>query len=149
VERVDANLDQLHVLLRHRLLLQAHGFKGLLSLSEETPLNDAPVAKGNDGHAVRLDLYSIPAPEIRYAWYHDGHAAVDELSRRDGDPLPRLKECVPEVSALLTSVIHARLDSGRPRPIHNGLGIDVLTGRVEVSPVECVHDAANDLHVLL
>src|SRR5437016_3823824 len=53
--------NQLHVLLRHRLLLQAHDVEGLSAVLEETPANHLAATKGPH-LAVSPDYVGPAAP---------------------------------------------------------------------------------------
>ena len=89
----------------------AHGFEGLGLLLVETPPDDASAAQGHDGHASRRHLDSVPTAHARSVRHHDVVAAVDELVRRDGDPIERVEEGAPEAAACVVSAIDACFDA--------------------------------------
>jgi hypothetical protein len=47
---------KLHVLLRHRLLRQPHGFEGIGLVEERLPARDLPVPEGQDERGAECDL---------------------------------------------------------------------------------------------
>ena len=62
LERFKILAHDLHVLLRHRLLLQAHGFEGVGRLTVQPHFDNAAIANcENDGRVrVHFDALSTP-----------------------------------------------------------------------------------------
>src|SRR5215213_2352879 len=70
---------ELHVLLRHRLLPQPHGFEGLAWLGEPLEAHCLAVAEGPDRAVPVLDLNAASAPAPSHCRYDgDAVARVDE-----------------------------------------------------------------------
>jgi hypothetical protein len=108
-----------HRLMTGALVLQPHGFEGLLASVVEPPSDYPSVVKGYDPHAVRFNLYSVPTPEACSVWRHDVLTALNELIHCHDNRIERVKEGAPEGSDCLASVVDACLKSSRPRPIQH------------------------------
>jgi hypothetical protein len=54
--------DKFHVLLRHRLLLEAHGFEGSRAVEEILDSRDAPCGQRVNNPQLCLDLYAAVLP---------------------------------------------------------------------------------------
>src|SRR5215207_11516545 len=86
--------DNLHVLLRHRLLPQPGGLEGLVWLVEPLEADCLPVAEGPDGAVPALDLNAACAPLSTHCRYHDDAVAgIDEPL----DVHPKLSDRVVEL----------------------------------------------------
>jgi len=96
---VGHRLDYLHILLRHGLLLQPHGFEGFRLLSVLAQLNDLPCMKAKDvhldddePHATRPSLGERPLAD------DDGVPCLDELLRQHlklGPSVPHTGDLAP------------------------------------------------------
>src|SRR5207237_10420549 len=92
-----------------------------------------------------------PTPQDRSVRHYDvvAVAALNELIRQEDDPVPHLEERAPEVSGCLMSVVDACLNSCRPGPIHDNLGVGHPNNGVEVALDEGVDSPPHDLDVLM
>src|SRR5262245_13256556 len=116
VPRVVPGLDDLHVLLRHRLLREACGFEGFASVPEEHhPYRSASV-EGDDlvEHILRLGAARLSGTSEAYAG-EQPVAVVDYLFRFVAQLAEYIAEHPPErLDALITSVdLAIRRNAGR------------------------------------
>src|ERR1700730_4632747 len=138
---------KLHVLLRHRLLLQAHGFEGFGVIEEELFENDATLAdRADDGVALlareaALRPLHVPAQPKKDTVAQVDYALDPEVrpSRRRGLPV--------EVDGGLTTV-GALLGPSGVHP-QGDVRVGDLLESLPVSAPEGVGSAPDQLHVLL
>src|SRR4029453_2151484 len=78
VERVVPGLDDLHVLLRHRLLREAHGFEGFVWIEIGSNLHHLAVTEVDDVGSRRFRLDAALLPPTAEAT--DQHGAITDVS---------------------------------------------------------------------
>src|SRR5437764_13151227 len=119
---------ELHVLLRHRLLRQAHGFEGFVSVVEVVDPRDQAAAYPVDERVRAVDLDAAAAPLCLHPNKdHYRVAGVDELVQLDAPLSPRFspvlkpprQAVVSAVVALVGGVVVMNLDLGISRVPEN------------------------------
>src|SRR5205807_3939782 len=91
VPRLKEGANDLHVLLRHRLLLEAHGFEGSRAIEEILDSRDAPCGQRVDNPKLGLELNAAVLPFRDPALLND-HVATRlvKVIKLDTIRLPRV-----------------------------------------------------------
>src|SRR5215211_7329151 len=144
--------DELHVLLRHRLLPQPHGFEGLSFLQEQPPFRDFPVLQGEQERELHLHLdAALPAAAALPGSNDDLVGRVSEYpDALDTVLIPLLR---PERERLAHTGVSVLLHGGGVQQLGGLRDHDVLVegpqDAFEVASAEGIEGPNNDLHVLL
>jgi hypothetical protein len=134
-----------------RLLLQPHGFEGLVAGLIDRKADDLPLAKRPDGGTPTLNLDAARSSPLLNAPNQDDRI-VGGREKLDGVE-PAITERVVAGAHKCPPRGMARVDAAirriRVRPVERGLRMDVRESALDVSVGEAPHDAPHDLHVLL
>ena len=141
--------DDLHVLLRHRLLRQPHGFEGFGPRVEDAPPDALPVAAiGPTCQIVSLAGMPLPAPWPRMRRPRPSGRQVAHLDNLDG----AVGEDVEQVSSTSGGSRHGR-DSCPPWPTARGTpstSSSISARRASRSRrLKASYGSVSELHVLL
>src|SRR5271166_2574105 len=147
---------ELHVLLGHRLLLQADGFEGLLRVEVRFRRDDPAILEGPDhgGSLLGRQAASCTAPASALD-DDDVITSVDQALRLDGEFLPYGANLASEPSQSLVSDVDVWVEdaAGHIDSHVGGEPPEQLALRVSVAAggdlTEKAHYLAHDLHVLL
>src|SRR6185295_10512350 len=148
IDRRNGPPDDLHVLLRHRLLRQRGGFEGFLKLLVEADPHDQPVADRAQPDAASLHFDSVPAPQAVRERHHHMLPGIDELVGLIPSGLPVLSELLGQPPEL-GEVVGTPVDADRPRQVELEIWRKVFERNVKVATVERLIASTHDLHVLL
>src|SRR5215211_1279224 len=151
VEVVHMSTDDLHVLLRHRLLPQPHGFEGPGSCLGHVGRRDLPPAE-----AERLEVVEVngdPAPATDVALFDLDDDVVPQVlgfRPRELNRLPCVEPGRPELLEPIVSAVDPR-EVGHPEACHvpdNAL-VDPVEGAIEILPLSLAVKREHSLNVLL
>jgi hypothetical protein len=147
-EKLEPAHHDLHVLLRHRLLPQSHGFEGVLSPEIAAVRDDHPVTQLNH-HGARLRARRA-ALRPAYANPHEREyriAKVDQLIDLVQKLVEDFRRQTEEGPYLVVSSVGPSHKRRRVDHIHR-IGVELVPGRL-TGLVPVLHEPLDDLDVLL
>src|SRR2546421_11607648 len=137
----------LHVLLRHRLLLKPHGFEGVLAVRVLLHLNRLSFPNRPHERQPLLHVQPASASGAVSAGYNDDCVSrIYVLLGLDAKVLVDLEDA-PQGAVRICSDMRPRLyDTVELLPLE--VRCDLIGRRTEVTPPPTVVDRSHDLHVL-
>src|ERR1700730_10001599 len=138
---------RLHVLLRHLLLLQAHGFDGLLPRPVLPALHDETVSQSINEDVRVLDAYAAcRSPSVHHRGGDHSVANVDQLQHVEPQVAERLQKSIGEPFVSFAANVGAWVRLVRAGVVDERR---VKDRQVWLTRVQRLKAQSHDLHVLL
>ena len=137
VPSIQQATDDLHVLLRHRLLPQPGGFEGFLLRLVERERGHLAVPNRDQPGASSLDFDAVASSKVPDV-LHDQEAVLDLLqwvNELDPNFVECLEQPLPVRPDRIVPPKDACIEATGAGPIHHGVGCPVLQESVEVTAV--------------